>query len=165
MSSDPIRVQPLEYGSEAEDPILGVIRAMAMVLLILGIFGVVLELMELWQFNLSWRVNGPLGLTIILSLPVTALQIAAGAMNRIRADHILILWIWAWSSIGMVVVSDSVYFSAYFLRSNTWAGIFSGNFMFQLAYYGLQIPLGCGLAVFLMIVLRRMRRVAGPVDR
>jgi hypothetical protein len=164
---DPRPAMPLEYGTPASDPLLPLIRALSVLFLFLGAFEFANLIGEIVEVGRNWffRSNQPFGFIIVMETPVALLQILAGALNARRADRINVLWLWIWSSIGAQFVNFflivSWLLSAELRNPNAHLAQIVAEVLLRLT----QIPIGCGWALIVMLILRYRQRLMTPLAR
>jgi hypothetical protein len=155
----PIAVLPLDYGSDSLDPLAPVIRTIARLLLVLGILSFVMQsYYALVMYNTLFnRVNGLAGgLYYIFGIPLSILEIIAGASNM-KQLNLKWMWYWIWISIGIRGLEAVPEIIGDLMRVRHIDISFYASVLMRV----IQIPLGCALALIVLVLLRyRSRTIA-----
>ena len=157
----PVAALPLDYGSEAWDPLSPVLRTVAFLLFVLGILGFIVQLYyAIVLFGVSFRRTSgfPGEMYYGLGVPLSVFQIIAGAKNMRQLSGMNWIRLWIWATIAIQVI-EAIIFIGYdlFIPPHTHIGV---SFILNLFFRAIQMPLGCSLALLVLILVKYRERTA-----
>jgi hypothetical protein len=157
---------PLDYAGESTDPLLPALQIITRLFMYLGILRLAASLclaVYVSLFNVS--INFLNGWIYLVQGVVAILQIIACAKNVRRPETIRLIWAWIWLDIAFQIFSTSfslygVIFQATIQRPGQPIRLAA-----MIAYRVLQMPLGCSLALLMMILLISRKRLVAAAAK
>ena len=158
----PIPALPLEYSSETPDLLLPVLRALAWLLLALGVCRLVGYSAEINRlgYGIFLGPNRSNGWTLLGGISIGVLQAAAGVRNLRGRFSAAWIWLWIWTSMASQIAVQI---------SSTWQELLhplpptSSSYTLLLLTERLAwLPLSCASQLCLLILLIYRRRLIVP---
>jgi hypothetical protein len=153
----PIAALPLEYANDALDPLVIVFRAVALLLLVLGICGFIGNGLQIVQSGSRILVgqNALFGWAVIARIPLSIVEIIAGAKNSRGTPSVKWIVAWIWATIAVQTVSELL-----FIWRETIMIVRSGDYFMMglvVIYRLASVVQGCAfpLCVLILVICRR----------
>jgi hypothetical protein len=159
-SAAPIPAMPLDYAGDSTDPLLPALQIITRVLLYLGICRLVGTFCyAVYLSSLKYSVNFWHGWISLSSGVVGIVQIVACAKYIRRPGNILWIWIWIWVDLLNAVAGNTI--ATYIVISPPPGQLPESRIQVAaiVADRILSIPVGCSLALVMMILLISRKRL------
>jgi hypothetical protein len=154
----PIPAMPLEYSTAGTEPVRPMLRAVAILLLIMGIWQVVMAATAVYTggfFTNQWFF-----ITRITALLAALLETLAGIANLRRQNHLGLFWMWAWAAIfeyGVgIVITTVLNFHTIFPNSH-WS---DSSVLLYMLSQAMNVSLRCAFPITVMIMLYYHKKIA-----
>ena len=159
-SAPPVAAWPLDYGNEALDPFLAVIRTIGKFLIVVGSLQLVYRIVQIAVAGTYNSYGGPSRLygweTTILIDVQALIQIFAGVVNARPMPDMKWLWVWIWSSVFIQLANAAMWI----WTCSTMAGGLRATSMAEITFERfVHLPSACAFPICVAIILIVRRRV------